>query len=221
MPRSRGNIDARLTESGNAGSKHLLVTSTMAAMRARIWIGMFKDLAAVGVHGALEIGKGFVIHCWLSVWTDAWSVILQQILHTSTRKPVRTESDLLLSDGKLQHKHIPAAKKVTQTRLKNFNCLSMTWYQLKIMWRMHVVAPLTSKVCKTGHATLNAIACMCQTICDATSRYNSSNSVILRNSYISLHAKWTKWHFKYEATALQWPVWNCLVRLQSCEITMG
>lgn len=63
MPRSRGNIDARLTESGNAGSKHLLVTSTMAAMRARIWIGMFKDLAAVGVHGALEIGKGFVIHC--------------------------------------------------------------------------------------------------------------------------------------------------------------
>jgi len=115
-----------------------------------------------------------------------WSVILQQILHTSTRKLVRTESDLLLCDGKLQHKHAPAAKKVTQTRLKNLNSLSMTWYQLKIMWRMHMVAPLTSKVCKTCHATLNAIACMCQTICDATSSNNSSNSVILRNSYISL-----------------------------------
>jgi len=39
-----------------------------------------------GVHGAPETGRGFVIHYWFSVWTDAWSVILQPIVHTSTEE---------------------------------------------------------------------------------------------------------------------------------------
>jgi len=38
--------------------------------------------------------------------------------------------------------------------------LSMTWY----------VSVQTSKICIIGHAAFNAIACMCQTICDITSR---------------------------------------------------
>ena len=58
MLRSRGNIDARLTESGNARSEQLIVMPTeqlivmpkehrlrMAARRALEWVRMFKGLA--------------------------------------------------------------------------------------------------------------------------------------------------------------------------------
>ena len=38
------------------------------------------------VHGALETGSTSIIHCWLDVWTDAWSVVFQPILHTSTEE---------------------------------------------------------------------------------------------------------------------------------------
>ena len=42
--------------------------------------------------------------------------------------------------------------------------LGTTWNHLEA-----IVAHLSSIVCKTCHAALNAIACMCQTICDVTS----------------------------------------------------
>jgi len=48
----------------------------------------------VGVCGVPETRRGFVIHCWLSVWTDAWSVIFSQYCIHLLRKHVRT--DLLL-----------------------------------------------------------------------------------------------------------------------------
>jgi len=41
----------------------------------------------------------------------------------------------------------------------------MTWHQFK----EDIVALLTGNVCITHHAALNAIASMCQTICDVIS----------------------------------------------------